>query len=51
MRQECTRTDALEVIEIMKVSMVDYYSDEMGELDFSRSMNGSGGSKSSMVCL
>ncbi len=49
MRQECTAADALEVIEIMKVSMVDYYSDEMGELDFSRSLNGSGGSKSAMV--
>jgi hypothetical protein len=33
----------------MKASMIDYYTDEMGELDFTRSMNGSGGSKSSMV--
>ncbi len=49
MREECTATDALEVIEIMKISMVDYYSDEMGELDFTRSINGAGGSKSSMV--
>lgn len=49
MRKECTKQDALDVIEIMKVSMMDYYTDEAGDLDFSRSMNGSGSSKSSMV--
>ena len=49
MRNECTTQDALDVIEIMKVSMVDYYSDEAGELNFSRSANGSGTSKSAMV--
>jgi len=49
MRKECSKMDALQVIEIMKTSMVDYYSDEMGELDFSRCLNGTGGKKSSMM--
>ena len=39
MRKTCTENDALEVIEIMKASMVDYYSDENGELDTTRSFN------------
>ena len=34
-------------MKIMKCSMVDTFSDEVGELDFSRSLNGSGMSKGS----
>lgn len=49
MRTTCTANDAQEVIEIMKCSMVDYYENELGELDFSRSLNGSGVSKCSSV--
>ena len=33
LRKECTRQDALEVIEFMKSSMVDYYENELGLLD------------------
>ncbi len=47
LRPEATDEDALEVIEIMKCSMVDTFSDEVGELDFSRSVHGSGMSKGS----
>ena len=49
LRTQCSRIDALQVIEIMKASMVDYYEDENGILDFSRSLNGSGSSKSAMI--
>ena len=45
LRSESTRQDAIEVIEIMKHSMIDVYSDELGEMDFSRSLHGSGVSK------
>lgn len=47
LRSEVSAEDAQEVIEIMKCSMVDTFSDEVGELDFSRSLNGSGMSKGS----
>lgn len=40
-----TEQDALDVVEIMKLSMVDTFSDGDGLLDFSRNMNGSGMSK------
>ena len=49
LRDTCTASDAKEVIEIMKASMVDYYENELGELDFSRSLNGSGISKCSSI--
>ncbi|RDD46487.1 DNA helicase MCM8 [Trichoplax sp. H2] len=42
MRVEATKQDALDVIEIMKNSMLDIFSDEYGRLDFQRSQNGSG---------
>ena len=45
LRSEATGQDAIEVIEIMKHSMIDVYSDELGEIDFSRSLHGSGMSK------
>ena len=38
-----------DVIEIMKTSMVDTFTDELGELDFTRSQNGSGMSKRNQV--
>ncbi len=49
LRSTCTADDAQEVLEIMKASMVDYYENEQGKLDFSRSMNGSGFSKALSV--
>lgn len=49
LRKQCSRLDACEVIEIMKASMVDYYEDELGILDFTRSQNGSGSSKSATI--
>eukprot|EP00095_Tigriopus_kingsejongensis_P008799 maker-scaffold1329_size47409-snap-gene-0.11 protein:Tk08799 transcript:maker-scaffold1329_size47409-snap-gene-0.11-mRNA-1 annotation:"dna replication licensing factor mcm8" len=42
MREEATEEDARDVVEIMKTSMVDIFSDDEGALDFSRSLNGSG---------
>ena len=45
LRQEATGEDASEVIEIMKSSMVDTFSDEIGSLDISLGINGSGMSK------
>lgn len=40
--EEATVQDALDVVEIMKLSMVDTFSDNTGLLDFSRDLNGSG---------
>lgn len=45
LREVVTQQDAEEVVEIMKCSMVDTYSDEFGQLDFQRSQHGSGMSK------
>ncbi|XP_033753343.1 DNA helicase MCM8-like [Pecten maximus] len=42
LREEATKEDANDVIEIMKYSMVDTYSDQYGGLDFRRSQHGSG---------
>lgn len=47
LRSDATAQDAMEVIEIMKSSMLDTFSDEVGQLDFSRSLHGSGMSKGS----
>lgn len=49
LRAFCTRSDAEEVIEIMKYSMRETYSDEHGNLDFDRSIHGSGMSKASQA--
>ncbi len=49
MRSVCTGSDAREVIEIMKASMVDYYENEDGLLDLTRCQNGSGSSKGSQI--
>lgn len=45
LRENANAQDAKDVIEIMKSSLVDTFSDENGFLDFSRSQNGSGMSK------
>ena len=42
LREECEEQDAMDVVEIMKSSMVDTFSDQIGVLDFSRSQMGSG---------
>lgn len=47
LREECTKCDALEVVQIMRASMIDTYTDENGELDFTRQQHGSGMSRSS----
>ncbi|CAB3979134.1 DNA helicase MCM8-like [Paramuricea clavata] len=49
LREESTRQDAIDVIEIMKYSLVDTYSDGMGNLDFRRSQNGSGMSRNAQA--
>ncbi len=45
LREVATGQDAREVIEIMKESMRDTFTDEAGGLDFSRSLHGSGMSR------
>ena len=47
LRTVATVKDAQDVIEIMKFSMIDTFSDDVGDLDISRSVNGSGMSKGS----
>ncbi|CAH6787822.1 Mcm8 [Phodopus roborovskii] len=42
LREEATKEDAEDIIEIMKHSMLGTYSDEFGNLDFERSQHGSG---------
>ncbi|CAG2189986.1 MCM8 [Mytilus edulis] len=42
LREVATKEDAGDVIEIMKYSMVDTYTDQFGGLDFKRSQHGSG---------
>ncbi|KAG7465857.1 hypothetical protein MATL_G00158250 [Megalops atlanticus] len=49
LREKATKTDAEEVVEIMKHSLLDTYLDEFGRLDFDRSLMGSGMSNRSQV--
>ncbi|XP_076972175.1 DNA helicase MCM8 isoform X5 [Tamandua tetradactyla] len=42
LREETTKEDAEDIVEIMKYSMLGTYSDEFGNLDFERSQHGSG---------
>ncbi|XP_028409648.1 DNA helicase MCM8-like isoform X2 [Dendronephthya gigantea] len=49
LREEATRQDAVDVIEIMKQSLVDTYTDEMGNIDSERSQNGSGMSRNAQA--
>ncbi|KAK7080663.1 DNA replication licensing factor mcm8 [Halocaridina rubra] len=49
LREEATEDDAKDVVEIMRFSMLDTYSDEFGLLDFQRSQHGSGSSNRSQM--
>ncbi|CAF0720701.1 unnamed protein product [Rotaria sordida] len=49
LREECTESDALDVVQIMEASMLDTYTDENGQLDFSRLQHGSGMSRAAEV--
>lgn len=49
LREEATESDAKDVIEILKCSMMDTYSDEFGSIDFTRSQHGSGMSSRNQV--
>uniref|UniRef100_A0A673G8W6 DNA helicase MCM8 n=1 Tax=Sinocyclocheilus rhinocerous TaxID=307959 RepID=A0A673G8W6_9TELE len=49
LREKATQSDAEDVVEIMKHSLADTYSDEFGRLDFNRSQLGSGMSNRSKV--
>ncbi|KAJ3243896.1 DNA replication licensing factor mcm8 [Chytriomyces hyalinus] len=45
LRDEATRQDALEVVEIMRFSLWKAYEDEFGNVEFERSQGGAGMSK------
>ncbi|KAG1652187.1 DNA helicase MCM8 [Nymphon striatum] len=49
LREIVRADDAREIIDLMKFSMVDTYTDELGNLDFRRSQHGSGMSKQSQI--
>ncbi|CAF3822831.1 unnamed protein product [Adineta steineri] len=49
LREQCTKSDALDVIQIMRASMIDTFTDENGHLDFSRLQHGSGMSRAAEV--
>ncbi|XP_071834989.1 DNA helicase MCM8-like isoform X2 [Apostichopus japonicus] len=49
LRENTTEQDAQDVIDLMKFSMVDTYSDQFGFLDFQRSQHGSGMSSRSQA--
>lgn len=42
LREEATLQDATDVIDLMRWSLVDTFTDELGTLDFRRSQHGSG---------
>ncbi|KAM9315778.1 DNA helicase MCM8 [Gastrophryne carolinensis] len=49
LREEATKEDAEDVVEIMKFSLLGTYSDAFGKLDFNRSQHGSGMSSRSQA--
>lgn len=49
MREKASRQDAQDVVEIMKYSLLDTFSDDFGNLDFQRSQHGSGMSSRAQV--
>ncbi|XP_030855456.1 DNA helicase MCM8 [Strongylocentrotus purpuratus] len=49
LREQATLADAEDVVELMKFSMIDTYSDQFGFLDFQRSQHGSGMSSKSLA--
>jgi DNA replicative helicase MCM subunit Mcm2 (Cdc46/Mcm family) len=50
LRETVTADDAHDVVELMKSSMMDIFTDDLGGLDYQRSQNGSGMSKSAFGC-
>ena len=51
MREKASQQDAQDVVEIMKYSLLDAFSDDFGNLDFQRSQHGSGMSSRAQVGL
>ena len=51
MREKASQQDAKDVVEIMKYSLLDTFSDDFGNLDFQRSQHGSGMSSRAQVSL
>ena len=51
MREKASQQDAKDVVEIMKYSLLDTFSDDFGNLDFQRSQHGSGMSSRAQVRL
>ncbi|XP_072163403.1 DNA helicase MCM8-like [Diadema setosum] len=49
LREQASQADAEDVVELMKYSMIDTYSDQFGFLDFQRSQHGSGMSSKSQA--
>ena len=49
MREKASQQDAKDVVEIMKYSLLDTFSDDFGNLDFQRSQHGSGLSSRAQV--
>jgi DNA helicase MCM8 len=49
LREEATLNDALDVIDIVKSSLIDTLSDEFGTMNFDRSQNGCGMSSRNQV--
>ena len=49
MREKASQQDAQDVMEIMKYSLLDTFSDDFGNLDFQRSQHGSGMSSRAQV--
>ena len=49
MREKASQQDAQDVVEIMKYSLLDTFSDDIGNLDFQRSQHGSGMSSRAQV--
>lgn len=49
LREEASERDAMDVVELMRWSMIDTFIDEFGALDFHRSSHGSGMSTKNQV--
>ncbi|XP_064477165.1 DNA helicase MCM8-like [Ornithodoros turicata] len=49
LREVCTAQDAQDIVEIMKHSMADTLTNELGQVDFGRSQHGSGMSRASQA--
>ncbi len=51
LRETASEQDAKDVVEVMKYSMFDTFSDQFGLVDFQRSQHGSGMSQKAKVCV